>query len=123
VAFANVLTRTAKGYALVDKAIVTYFGGFANNNAYAVVNNKSAAYCSTGMDFYTRFSYSTLGYCTCNKFHFVLIKPMGSSVHTQSLNAGIEKENFNPISCGGVAIHNRLYIFSDSFEHYFTSRI
>ena len=89
VAFANILTRTAKGNALIDKAVITYLGGFTYNNANAVVDNKSSAYCGARMDFNTRFSNRALRNGTGNKLHIVFIKPMRPAIHTYSLYTGI----------------------------------
>ena len=48
-ALAGILTRTAKRYALIKRAVVANFGGLTDNNARAVVYKQILAYGSAGV--------------------------------------------------------------------------
>ena len=92
--FSCILTRTAKGYSLIDNNIVTDFRSFTDNNAGAVVDKKSFTDFCSGMDFYTGFSCGTLRNVSGKKVKLFVIKLICKPVCPDSLQARIEKEYF-----------------------------
>ena len=44
------LAGTAKGNSLIERNIAAKLSGFADNKSHAMVNEKTGAQCSTGMD-------------------------------------------------------------------------
>jgi hypothetical protein len=119
VALACILTRTAEGYALIDKAVIPDNCGFADYNSCSVVDNKAAAYLGARVNFNTGFSHRSLRDKPRNKLHIVGEKPMGSSMAADSLISRIQKHYFNTASCGGIALLEGGYILFHSVKHKF----
>ena len=60
-AFAYIFARSAERYTLIDGTVVADLGGFADNNAHAVVDEQAAADFGTRMNLNTREKAAELG--------------------------------------------------------------
>ena len=101
-AFAFVGTRAAEGDILIQQAIVADLGGFADDDAHAVVDDQTSADFCRRMDFHTRSSAGDLGNPTTEKTHFVGIKPVGKAVINLGMQTVVQPKNFKLAACGGV---------------------
>ena len=119
-ALAAVLTGTAEGYVLVYQAVVADDGGFADDDAHAVIDEQSLADGRAGMDLYAGFMPRALAEIAGDQLHIVLIKPVRAPMLAHRLVAGIEKEYLQLIPCGGIAVHRRLQVCFDCFKHSIT---
>ena len=102
VALALVLAGAPQGDAVVDQAVVPHLGGFADDDAHAVVDDQAAADFRAGMDLNAGPEPAPLGYQTGQEFQPAAVQKMGQPVVKGGVHAGIEQKNLKPAACRRV---------------------
>ena len=104
--FSHVLTSTAEGYVLINRAVVADDRSFSDNNAHTVVNKYSFSELSGRVDLNSGLMPVSLRKVTSDKFHVVVKEPVRASVAANGLVTRIEQHDLKLSSCGGISLHN-----------------
>ena len=110
--FARFLARAALSDALIDYDAFFDFGGFAYDDACAVIDENARRYFRRGMNFDTREKFCSLAYHPRQQFEVYFIKEMRDPVSRKGVNARIRQPDLEFRPCRGVALFCEIYIFS-----------
>ena len=111
------LARSAKGYALINRAAVANLGGFADNDAHSVVNKHAAADFCRRMNLNAGAVPHNLRNCPGKKTVTVVPKPVCRSVPHNGVKTGVNKQNLKRRGRCGVTLFNGVYILFKPFKH------
>ena len=96
---------------LIYKAVVADFGGFADDNARTVVNEKSLADLCARVNFYSREKSCCLRDYSCGKIKLLFVKLVSHSVRENSVKSRVGENYLECASCGRVAPLYRFNFF------------
>jgi hypothetical protein len=117
VALAGFFAGSAKGDALVNQAVVSEDGGFANHNAHAVVNKKGFAEGGTWMDFYPSDEARKMGNKPGDDRYVEVMQLVRDAMQHNCMEAGVKQEDFQRISCRWILFKNNVEVSFECFEH------
>jgi hypothetical protein len=110
------LARAAEGDALIDRDVVADDGGFADDDAHAVVNEEAAADDGAGMDLDASPETDDLGHEAGDELEVPAPKPMIDAMNPDGLEAGIAEQDHEARGGGGVTFEDDARVFADVFE-------
>jgi hypothetical protein len=89
VALALIFSRSAKSNSLINKHVVPDFGGFADYDTHAVVDDEASSDFRGGVNFDASYPARALRNPAGNKEHVVAVKPVGASMPLYSPDSGV----------------------------------
>lgn len=104
VALAGVVSGAAEGHAMVNRAIVTDLGGFADDNAHAVVNEQAAANGRARVDLDAGHMARKLRKPAREEKPLMFVQPVRLPVQDQRVKALIQQEYLERGARGRVAV-------------------
>src|SRR5699024_10737118 len=102
---------------LINRAVITDFGGLANDDTQPVVNEKAPADLCPGMDFDTGQPAGKMRNETTQPVRIVLPTPMRNTMPPQGMQARIGKYDLRHAARRRVTVENGLNIFANTFKH------
>ena len=117
VALAGFFPGAAERDALIEKAVIPDLGGFADDDAHAVIDEETAADGGAGMNFDAGKPAGGLGNETGNEGDAGLIKRVGEAMEKDGVEAGITEQNLDNTLGGGVFAEDSVDLFLDRSEH------
>ena len=81
---------------MVDQAVIPDFGGLADDDAHAVVNDQAAADGGPGVDLDPGAAAAALGDGPGQKFQIMPVTPVGQPVAAHSLDPGVQQQDLQP---------------------------
>ena len=110
VTLARILARTAEGYALIKHAVVADLGGFANDEAYAVVYENSAADIRRRVNVYARLFLCSKGYVKGKRLHSLFPELVRITISTQGFIPCVRSPYDSAARGGRIFLHYNLQI-------------
>lgn len=101
VTLALVFARAAERHTLIQCAVVTDNGGFADDDTHTVVDEQIFTDRRARVNLYTRFAARALRDIARDKFHIMAEKPVCLAVRPHRLEAGIQKINLRTAAAAG----------------------
>ena len=101
-AFAGILAGTAQRYSVVDGAVIPDLAGLAEHDAHAVVDEQAPADLGTGVDLDGGLVAAVLADPAGKEKVPVLIQPVGNAVVDQDMEAGVQQDDLQHATCGGI---------------------
>ncbi len=111
------LTRTAEGHVLIEQHVVADFGGFADDDAHAMVNEEALADAGSGVDLNAGEGAGDVAHHAGDGVPAAAIKPMGQPVQENRVDAGVEQQDLQCVPGGRVALVDGIDLFTDGPEH------
>jgi hypothetical protein len=102
---------------MVERAIVTDFGGLADHHAHPVVDEDPPADGGAGVDLDAREEPAEMRHQPREPLEAQAPEPMGEPVELEGVEARITSDHFPHRPCSGVAFENALNILANSAEH------
>ena len=116
VTLARILTRTAQGHAVVDRAVVADLGGLADDDTHAVVDEQAAANGRARVDLHAGHGACKLRDHTRQKEALVQVQPVGQTVVNHRVKARIEQKYLGGRAGCRVALANGTCILNEFSE-------
>jgi len=116
-ALAGFLPGAAKRDALIQEAVIPDFSGFADNDAHAVIDEKTASDGRAGMDFNAGYPAGGLGNEARDEGDASPVKRVGEAMKKDGVETWITQQNLDNALRGGVLAEDRVDLFLDRSEH------
>ena len=116
-ALAGLLAGSAEGDALIHENVVPDFGGLADNDAHAVVDEEAAADGGSGMDFNAGHGAGELRDDASEGEPASAVDAMGDAVDEDGVESGVAEEDFKHAAGGGVALEDGMDLLPEVREH------
>ena len=110
-ALAGVLAGTAQRHTVINRAVITNFGGLAKDDAHTVVDEQLAANLRAGVNLNAGQVPRQLADQPRQKKALMIIQKMCNLMRYQHMKAGVQDNNLRHIACGGVLIADIFCIF------------
>ena len=81
---------------MIDQAVIPDLGGLTDDDAHAVVNDQAAADGGAGVNLDPGAAAAALGDGPSQKFQIMPVTPVGQAMAVDSLDAGVQQQNFQP---------------------------
>lgn len=117
VAFPGFLAGAAESDALIEEAIITDFGGFADDDAHSVIDEKTAADGGAGMNFDAGEPASGLGNQAGDERDAGPVEGICKAVEEDGVDAGVTEKNLGDAFGGGVFAEDGFDLFLKGSEH------
>ena len=109
--------RPAERDTVVEGDIIADFGGFADHDAHAVVDEESVSDGGARMDFDAAHEPADLGDEPSGKLEAADPQPVAHPVEHEGVETGIAKNHFQKIAHGGVAPEGCTHVVPEGLEH------
>jgi len=117
VAFPLFFAGAAESDSLVEEDIVADFGGFADDDAHAVIDEEAAANARAGVDFDAGEEAADLGEDAGEEGYSPAIELMGKAVNEDCVEAGVAQEDLEDALGGWVFPKDGIDLLPDSSKH------
>ena len=102
--FAFVKSCSAQRHALINRAVVANHGGFANDNAAAVINEYPASEDGSGVNFDSGQRAAQMRNKTAKPLPVSDPQTVRQTMYDNGVQAGVAGNDFQPAARGGVAL-------------------
>ena len=116
-AFAALVARATKRDSLINQNIIANFRRLTNYYTHPVINKKTVADFSAGVDFNPRQKTGKLRHETRQNGDTRQIKPVRHAMHKHGMKARITKDNFEDTAGSGVLTENGFDLFANYARH------
>ncbi len=111
-------TGAAQGHALVQGHVITNFGGLANDDAHAVVDEEAAADLGARVNLDAGQPTPKVGHHPRQPFPTHAPQGTGQPMNPDRMHARVAGQHFKGIARRRVTVENTLDIFSQTLEHF-----
>jgi hypothetical protein len=116
-ALTSVLTGPSQGHTLKERDVIADLGGFSDDDAHAVIDEKSFSNGRRGVDLDAGQDPSDLRNSPREEWNVMAMEPMRHAVGQERVKAGIGQNDFNRTRSRRVSIEHRSQILSNGGEH------
>ena len=120
VALAGIVARAAERHAVVDRAVVTDLGGFADHDAHAVVDEQAAADGRARVDLDAGQVARKLGKPARKEKTIVLVEPVRLPVQDERMEALVKQKDLKCGARSGIAVADRARVVKQALENHKT---
>ncbi len=115
---AGIPAGTAQGHALVKRYVIADLGGFADHDAHAVVDEKTATDARPRVDLDTGHPATEVGDQPREPLPAVAPQNVRKAVQPDGMHARIAGQHLKGVARSRVTMEYALNVFSQTLEHY-----